>query len=122
MSTINIEFESEDFPAARVFRRYDSLTTSWDEILWSAITVGRPAWFYVFRHGAASQYEAIFRWSILRMAVEQRATWTHELQRTAAANELDPTEKGAVNYFLGMTFCKLFASRLLNTPWMLHVD
>ncbi len=35
---------------------------------------------------------------------------------------LDPTEKGAVSYFIGMTFCKVFATRLLNTPWLLHLD
>ena len=35
---------------------------------------------------------------------------------------MDPTEKGAVNYFVGMAVCKLFASRLLNTPWLLHLD
>jgi hypothetical protein len=27
-----------------------------------------------------------------------------------------------VSYFLGMTLCKLFASRLLLTPWLLHLD
>lgn len=27
-----------------------------------------------------------------------------------------------MNYFLGMTFCKLFAAKLLNTPWLLHLD
>jgi hypothetical protein len=122
MSSIEIHFESENFPAALSLSRVGWLTTSWDEILQAAITVGRPSWYYVFRHGNASKYEALFRWSILRMAIEQRGTWMHELQRTSAANDRDPTEKGAVNYFLGMTFCKLFASKLLNTPWMLHVD
>lgn len=35
---------------------------------------------------------------------------------------MDPSERGAVNYFLGMTFCKLFAAELLDTPWLLHFD
>jgi hypothetical protein len=43
-------------------------------------------------------------------------------QRTAAFKALDPTEKGAVSYFLGMAVCKLFASRVLDTPWLLHLD
>jgi hypothetical protein len=122
MSSVAIHFESENFPAALGLSHSGSLTVSWDEILHAAITVGRPSWYYVFRHGTASGYEALFRWSILRMAVEQRGTWMHELHRTSAVDNLDPTEKGAVNYFLGMTFCKLFAAKLLNTPWMLHVD
>ena len=41
---------------------------------------------------------------------------------TSAAKSLDPTEKGMVNYFLGMTFCKLFSSALLDAPWLLHLD
>jgi hypothetical protein len=56
------------------------------------------------------------------MAVEQSSPAAYRLRRTEAAKTLDPTEKGAVNYFLGMTFCKLFADKLLNTPWLLHLD
>lgn len=67
-------------------------------------------------------YEALFRWSLVRMALEQSGPTGYRLRRTTAAKTLDPTEKGAVNYFLGMTFCKLFAAKLLNTPWLLHLD
>jgi hypothetical protein len=56
------------------------------------------------------------------MALEQSSPRAFRLQTTAAAKTLDPTEKGAVNYFLGMTFCKLFAAKLLDTPWLLHLD
>ena len=54
------------------------------------------------------------------MAVEQ--DWNVYLRRTDAFAALDPTEKGMVSYFLGMTLCKLFASRLLLAPWLLHLD
>ena len=54
------------------------------------------------------------------MALEQSSS--RRLRRTAAARTLDPTEKGAVNYFLGLTICKLFAAKLLDAPWMLHLD
>ena len=55
------------------------------------------------------------------MALE-RTWYTGELRRTDAFAALDPTEKGAVSYFLGMTICKLFASRLLSVQWLLHLD
>ncbi|MCL5284101.1 MAG: hypothetical protein M1330_05285, partial [Armatimonadetes bacterium] len=64
----------------------------------------------------------IFRWSLVRMALEQSSPAASRLRRTAAARTLDPSEKGAVNYFLGLTFCKLFAASLLNAPWLLHLD
>lgn len=96
------------------------ISTSWDELLWAAITLGRPSTYHVFRHGQASFHEAIFRLSLIRMAVEQ--DWSGYLRRTDAFAALDPTEKGMVSYFLGMTLCKVFASRLLQTPWLLHLD
>jgi hypothetical protein len=54
------------------------------------------------------------------MAVEE--DWNGNLHRTDAYAALDPTEKGMVSYFLGMVLCKLFATRLLQTPWLLHLD
>ena len=95
---------------------------TWDDILWAAVTVGRPDRYHVFQHGDVSGYEALFRWSLIRMALEQRGPSTCRLTRTDAANTLDPTEKGMVSYFLGMTFCKLFADKLLHTPWVFHLD
>jgi hypothetical protein len=117
-----IPYETEAFPAGTVPNGHAELSVTWDDILWAALTVGRPSRHYVFRHGAASIYEALFRLSLVRMTLEQSGPRGSRLRRTTAAKTLDPTEKGAVNYFLGMTFCKLFASKLLNTPWLLHLD
>lgn len=120
LSTISIQYRSEDFTV--IANGDDELPTSWDDILWSAITVGRPSRGYVFRHGPASAFEALFRLSLVRMALEQRGYRGYRLRRTQAFRSLDPTEKGAASYFLGMTFCKLFASARLGTPWLLHLD
>lgn len=98
-----------------------TLSFSWDDLLWAAITIGRPNTAYVFQHGEASIHEALFRLSLVRMALEQ-VPFSNRLHRTDAFRALDPTEKGAVSYFLGMAVCKLFASRLLSTPWLLHLD
>ena len=121
--TLNIRYESDGFAAGSpVENGTGNLTTAWDDLLWAAITVGRPNRQYVFRHGLASTYEALFRLSLIRMALEEKGTRIRRLQRTAAARTLDPSEKGAVNYFLGLAISKLFASQLLNVPWMLHLD
>lgn len=118
--TLRIEYQSQSFPSVYGLRGDMSLTTSWDELLWAAITIGRPSTYHVFRYGPASFHEAIFRLSLIRMAVEE--DWNGRFRRTDAFAGLDPTEKGMVSYFLGMTLCKLFASRLLFTPWLLHLD
>jgi hypothetical protein len=120
---IEIDYRSEGFPPGSPVANGNAvLTTSWNELLWAAVTVGRPSYFFVFRYGGPSRYEALFRWSLVRMALEQRGSKTPKLTRTDAAENLDPTEKGAVNYFLGMTFSKLFCARLLEAPWAMHLD
>ena len=119
---LRIDYESEAFPPGSIPNGLGTLDTTWDEILWAAVTVGRPNRNYVFRHGDASRFEAIFRWSMARMALEQGGHRAFRLRRTDAAKTLDPTEKGAVNYFLGLIFCKLFAAKLLDAPWALHLD
>lgn len=119
---ISIPYMSEHFPNGTTPNHSSYLSVDWHDILWSALTVGRPNRQDVFQHGMASAHEAIFRTSLVRMALEQKGPWGYRLNRTQAARTLDPTEKGAVNYFLGMTFCKLFAAKLLQTPWVMHLD
>jgi hypothetical protein len=120
---LRIDYRAEGFPSGMpLLTGSYTLATSWDELIWAAITVGRPNRHYVFRHGKASIYEALFRLSLIRMALEQRGSTGTRLWRSAAARTLDPSEKGAVSYFLGLTFCKLFSAKLLDAPWMLHLD
>lgn len=42
------------------------------------------------------------------------------LRHSSAFNALDPTEKGWVNFSLGMVFAKICAARFLNVPWLMH--
>lgn len=122
LRNLRISFISEDFPTGSVPNGVGELDVSWGEILWAALTVGRPSLYATFDHGSSSFYEAIFRISQIRMALQQQSKRGNRLYRTDAFKALDMTEKGSVNYALGMVFCKLFASRLLQTPWLLHLD
>jgi hypothetical protein len=123
MTKLRIEYDTSGFPPrAAISNGWGTLDTSWDDILWAAVTVGRPNRQFVFKQGDSSKYEALFRWSLVRMALERHSARGSRLHRTSAARSLDPTEKGAVSYFLGMTFAKLFAAEILNVPWLLHLD
>jgi len=117
-----LPYTSEAFPAGVLFNGSAELSVTWNEILWAALTIGRPSVHHAFANGVPSLHEAIFRLSLVRMALEQYGPSATRLRRTGAFKSLDPTEKGAISYFLGMTFCKVFASRLLHTPWLLHLD
>ena len=118
---MRIEYEAENFPPSLGVNGSGYLDVSWDDLVWAAVTIGRPGRAYLFQHGASSVYEAIFRCSLVRMALEQRGARSTWFTRTPAFKALDPTEKGAVSYFLGMVLCKLFAHKVLNTPWLLHL-
>jgi hypothetical protein len=122
MTSLEIHYEAAAFPARLRLKPVGDLAVTWDDLVWAAVTVGRPNRHYVFHHGDAAAYEALFRWSLLRMALQQGGAMGRRLRLTSAAKSLDPSEKGAVNYFLGMTICKLFAAKLLGTPWLLHLD
>lgn len=122
-----IPFVSEDFPQHRLgvpANGNGTLQSNWNDLLWAALTVGRPSRNSLFHAGEHSYFEALFRMSMVRMML--RTSDTHASDRklyfTEAFRTLDPSEKGAINYFLGMTICKLFADRYLATPWLLHLD
>ena len=117
---LRIPYTSRDFPS-RIVPAEGCLSTDWSDLLWAALTVGRPNTAHVFAHGEASYYEALFRLSLVRMALEHRS-FSRSLHRTDAFRLLDPTEKGAVTYFLGMAVCTLFASSFLHTDFLLHLD
>ena len=121
---LSIPYQSEGFPdnVIKESNGRGTLLATWDDILWSAITIGRPKSYCMFEHGESSIYEAIFRFSLVNMALENSELVHPEPKLTSAAKNLDPTEKGMVNYFLGMTLCKLFSSALLGAPWLLHLD
>lgn len=118
--TFQIPYTSQDFPTGAV-PGGGCLTADWGGLLWGALTVGRPNTAHVLGHSDDSYHEALFRLSLVRMALEERPCCAG-LYRTEAFRTLDPTEKGAVSYFLGMAVCKLFAGRLLHTTWLLHLD
>ena len=119
---LQIAFESENFPSVRQMANSGQLRLTWDDLIWAAVTLGRPNLHYVFKFGLASVYEAIFRCSLIRMSLQRHNISVTRISRTNAFNSLDPTEKGAINYFLGMVVCKVFADQFLDTPWLLHLD
>ena len=127
LTPVYIPYEAADFPPNSITggNGRNSLPVTWGDILRAAITVGRPGRYCALRlrvgYPKRSLYEILFRWSLVMMSLEN-ARFTSRLQRTNTARNLDPTEKGMVNYFLGMSFCKLFAEKLLRVPWLLHLD
>lgn len=119
---VKIEYESDNFPPGlgRDLQGRNELHFSASELLWAAITVGRAHMMDVTRYGVFSDAEILYRAAIViaNLAIDEEG----RVIKSDAYIHLDPSEKGAVSYFLGLTFTKLLASRKLDCPWLLHLD
>jgi hypothetical protein len=118
---MEIVYNSHNFPRrfGTNFQGTNRLQFTVQELMWSAITVGRANFIDVLSNGIYSEYEILYRASILVANIAQNGT---TLVKSSAYEHLDPSEKGAVSYFLGLTFTKLLSAKLLQVPWLLHID
>lgn len=95
------------------------LSATWEELVWSAITVGKPGIAELFSHGWYSLSDTIVRSHMVYANLRQTSSG---FEKSALYDSLDPTEKGATSYFVGMMAAKLVAARLLDTPWLFHLS
>jgi hypothetical protein len=97
-----------------------ALTLPWSALLWAAITVGRAELLHVFRHGEFSLFEIAYRGAILFANLCDDGTGG--VRRSEAYDGLDPSEKSAISYFMGLTLAKALAEDRLGVPWLMHLD
>lgn len=86
----------------------------------AALTVGKANFNHVVRYKRYSMFEIIFRVAIIYSNLVQGMV--NSLSRSETYDALDPSEKSAISYFLGLAFAKLFADAYLNVPWLMHLD
>src|SRR5687767_5554365 len=96
-------YRAANFPAAAGahLAGLHTLTFTWAELLWAAISVGRAELLHLMRYGPFSAFEIVYRAAIL--FANLRETGAAQLERSEAYDGLDPSEKGAVSYFMGLT-------------------
>jgi hypothetical protein len=100
-------------------RALGTLPLSLAGLIWGAITVGmtpiliggtpwpliEPCWHAALTAASLEEDPSSGRWA-----------------RAAGNRRLDPSEKRAVSYFLGMTQAKIMCERLLRAPHLVHLD
>lgn len=96
-----------------------TITVSWNELIWAALTIGKPGVAYLLSHGWHSVSDLIVRSHTVYAYLREDYTYIKKSSLFAA---LDPTEKSGVSYFMGMLAAKILSSRLLSTPWLFHVS
>ena len=116
-----IEFVATDFsePLAAI-NGANALHVSWPFLVWSAISVGRAGLLHLVQYGEYSLLEMVYRAAIL--FANLRDDGYGQIRRSEAYLGLDPSEKSAISYFLGLTMAKAFAELILDVPWLMHLD
>lgn len=119
---LNIPYSSDNFPRSLgpEFQGSNTGYFTWTDLLWAAITVGKAKRSHLLRFGRYSRFEIIVRASTLFSNLKQGTF--DQLQKSNVYRTLDPTEKGATSYFIGLMCTKLFAERFLGVPWLMHLD
>lgn len=102
--------------------RPGSIQVSWEDLVWSAVTVGKPGAAHLLTHRWHSIADIIARAHSVYANLRTSGPHGTSLVRSSHYDGLDPTEKGAASYFLGMSVAKLWCSRMLDVPWLFHVS
>lgn len=96
-----------------------SMTIPWQDFVWAAITVGKPGISYLLAHRWHSISDIIVRAHTVYANLREKHL---HVEKSTLYERLDPTEKGAISYFIGMMAAKIVGQRLLNTPWLFHLS
>jgi hypothetical protein len=112
----------EKFPAYMgvAFSAPSSIDFTWSELCKSAVTVGRSR-NDILKYGPFSTFELMWRLAVVWANLTEDPV-TEFLRPTEAFDALDPSEKGAISYFLGNVFTKLVVEKLFGVTWLLHFD
>ena len=117
-----IPYTAHDFrPPYQRINGSGELEVSWSQLVAAAVTVGRARWADVFRFGIHSWWELCLRAGIV-FATLIEGPGGEVFQSDLYRFGLDPSEKGAVSYFLGLVASKVFANRVLGVIWLSHID
>ncbi len=114
-----LPYDARNFPASAPapLQGAGNLTVTWRDLIWAAITVGKPGASHLFLHGWHSISDLLVRTHTVFASLRETGA---RLARSSLYESSDPTEKGATSYFLGMAVAKLACSRLVGTPYLFH--
>ena len=116
-----INFEALHFPYKYgLGNTVHTLNCTWSDILLAAVTVGRKNWEWVTKNGVLSEREMSFRINMILAFLKENSR--SQIVRTQNFITLDPSEKVAISYFLGLVGTKLMAEKVFNVPWLMHLD
>jgi hypothetical protein len=117
-STLQVSYEATDFPKNSGFNGHGHLKLTWDEVLWATMTVGKTQ-RDLLRYGRYSSADFVHRIACMYAYFDISGG---RMVRSPAFKTLDPSEKGIASFYLGMTMAKLYADKVLDIPWLMHIS
>ncbi len=96
-----------------------TLDVKWEEMIWAAITMGKPGVAFLLAHGWHSIADMVVRSHTVYASLRRSNGF---FEKSSLYGALDPTEKGATSYFMGMLAAKILGVRLLGVPWLFHLS
>lgn len=105
---LSILYLVEDFPPKHspVVIGEGILATPMPAHVWAAISVGKRQLSHLTLHGLYSLFEMAYRGAMIFANLREGADGN--ILRSSAYEGLDPSEKGAISYFIGVILAKLF--------------
>ncbi len=116
---MTVRYEARGFDPQYGIIEDGFIDTTWPKLVHAAITVGRRCLRDVLKHGRYSIFEIIYRAAMLRANLQRSQG---EIRKSDAYHGLDPSEKAAASYFIGLTFANLMARELFDVRWLMHLD
>jgi hypothetical protein len=109
-------------------RQPHKLPCTWVDVVWAAVMVGHTQVPLAIQPQAYAYLELLHRissvYAFLQNADYRPGLWgaldTH-LTQSPIYQDLDPAEKSTVSIFVGLMGAKLFAAKLLHTPWLFNL-
>jgi hypothetical protein len=112
-------YEARKFATPLAAAEQGRLSLPLAELIWGATTVGMTP---ISMGGMPRPLiELCWRAALAGASLEEDPA-SGRWARAAAYQRLDPSEKRALSYFLGMTQAKITCERLLRAPHLIHLD
>jgi len=108
------------FPSGHIYKDGKcDLEFSESELIHASYTVGKTSWEEVHSNPYYSEQEVNFRISMVKAFLNIEDLY---IKRSVNFEQLDPSEKVSINYFLGMVFSSLVMQKRFQVRWMIHLD
>jgi hypothetical protein len=119
MPTVPYTANNFDVAAFPNLQASGALTFTWPQLVWATVTVGK-AEEHQSLCGIYSAYERSMRTALIYSSLMESATG--RIVKAPSYEALDPSEKTAVSFYIGMTLVRLFSYSLFKVDWLLHLD